>query len=130
MEKNEIKKKRNEIMTLRYEKYDMCPVNATLDIIGGKWKPRILYLISCDVNRFGKLLKLIPDCSKRMLTANLRELEADGIINRKVFAEVPPKVIYSLTEVGETLHPIFNSMSEWGMKHILEPKFKNQSNSK
>ena len=114
-------------MTLRYEKYNMCPVNATLDIIGGKWKPRILYLISCDVNRFGKLLKLIPDCSKRMLTANLRELEADGIINRKVFAEVPPKVIYSLTEVGETLHPIFNSMSEWGMKYILEPKFEKHS---
>ena len=127
MKKDEKKLDRFEIMTQRYEKYGACPVNAMLDVIGGKWKPRILYLISCDVNRFGKMLKMIPSCSKRMLTANLRELEADGIINRKVFAEVPPKVIYSLTEVGETLHPIFNSMSEWGMKYVLNPQFENGS---
>jgi len=125
MKKNEIKSERSEIMTHRFEKYGICPVNAMLDVIGGKWKPRILYLISCDVNRFGKLLKMTPACSKRMLTSNLRELEADGIINRKVFAEVPPKVIYSLTEVGETLHPIFNSMSDWGMKYVLDSKFEN-----
>ncbi|RUT79059.1 transcriptional regulator [Ancylomarina longa] len=110
-------------MSARYEKYGICPVNATLNLIGGKWKTRILYLISSDVNRFGQILKLNPECSKRILTVNLRELEADGVINRKVYPVVPPKVIYSLTELGETLHPLFNSMSEWGMKHILEPQF-------
>jgi DNA-binding HxlR family transcriptional regulator len=65
---------------------------------------------------------MIPGCSKRMMTKQLRELESDGLINRKVFAEVPPKVIYSLTEMGESLRPIFRELSRWGRENILEPK--------
>lgn len=109
-------------MVKQIEKYGGCPVSATLKVIGGKWKPLILYFISVDVNRFGQLQRMIPGCSKRMMTTQLRELEKDGIINRKVFAQVPPKVIYSLTERGESLRPIFKELSKWGIKNVLEKK--------
>ena len=115
-----------EQFSQRFKKHKTCPVNATLDVLGGKWKLRIIILIAYGVNRFGQMLRHTPGCSKRMLTSNLRELEKDGIINRKVFAEVPPKVIYSLTEVGETLFPVLNAMSEWGLKHVLDSKEENQ----
>lgn len=124
MEKNS---KRFDNMVEQIKKYGGCPVSATLKIVGGKWKPLILYFISVDVNRFGQLQKMIPDCSKRMMTTQLRELETDGIINRKVFAEVPPKVIYSLTEKGESLRPIFRELSKWGIKNALEPKLEKEN---
>ncbi|MCB9338581.1 MAG: helix-turn-helix transcriptional regulator [Lewinellaceae bacterium] len=108
-------------MVEQVKKYGGCPVSSTLKLFGGKWKPLILYFISVDVNRFGQLQSMIPDCSKRMMTKQLRELESDGLINRKVFAEVPPKVIYSLTEKGESLRPIFRELSKWGIKNVLEP---------
>lgn len=126
MEKFEINSKRFDSMVKQVEKYGGCPVSSALKIIGGKWKPLILYFISVDVNRFGQLQKMIPDCSKRMMTKQLRELEKDGLLSRKVFAEVPPKVIYSLTEKGETLRPIFKELSKWGIKNILEPKLKKE----
>ncbi|MCB9304485.1 MAG: helix-turn-helix transcriptional regulator [Lewinellaceae bacterium] len=109
-------------MVEQVKKYGGCPVSSTLKVFGGKWKPLILYFISVDVNRFGQLQRMIPDCSKRMMTKQLRELESDGLINRKVFAEVPPKVIYSLTEKGESLRAIFRELSKWGIKNVLEPK--------
>ncbi|MDX5326065.1 MAG: helix-turn-helix transcriptional regulator [Bacteroidota bacterium] len=127
MKKVEIKSERFDEMVETVKKYGGCPVSATLKIIGGKWKPLILYFISVDVNRFGLLQRMIPGCSKRMMTAHLRELERDGIIDRKVFAEVPPKVIYSLTDRGETLRPIFRELSKWGKEHVLEPKMKRDS---
>lgn len=122
MKKIEINSERFEDMVKTIEKYGGCPVSATLKVIGGKWKPLILYFISVDVNRFGQLQRMMPACSKRMMTTQLRELEKDGILNRKVFAEVPPKVIYSLTEKGEHLRPIFKNLSKWGIENILEPK--------
>lgn len=109
-------------MVEQIKKYGGCPVSATLKVFGGKWKPLILYFISVDVNRFGQLQRMIPDCSKRTMTAQLRELEHDGLINREVFAEIPPKVIYSLTEKGESLKPVFRELSKWGVVNILEPK--------
>lgn len=109
-------------MVENIKKYGGCPVSATLKIIGGKWKPLILYFISVDVNRFGQLQRMIPACSKRMMTTQLRELEDDGIIHREVFAEVPPKVIYTLTEKGESLRPLFSELSKWGITHVLEPR--------
>ncbi len=127
MEQVEINSDRFANMVEQIERYGGCPVSATLKIIGGKWKPLILYFISVDVNRFGKLQKMMPGCSKRMMTTQLRELESDGVINRKVFAEVPPKVIYSLTEKGESLRPIFGELSKWGIKNVLEPRLNNQS---
>ena len=125
MEKVEISSKRFDNMVEQIKKYGACPVSSTLKVIGGKWKPLILYFISVDVNRFGQLQRMIPACSKRMMTTQLRELEKDEIINRKVFAQVPPKVIYSLTEKGESLRPIFRELSKWGVKNILEPKVEN-----
>jgi DNA-binding HxlR family transcriptional regulator len=122
MEKVEIKSERFDELVANIKKYGGCPVSATLKIIGGKWKPLILYFISVDVNRFGQLQRMMPACSKRMMTTQLRELEADGIVHREVFAEVPPKVIYTLTEKGESLRPLFSELSKWGIKNILEPR--------
>ena len=124
MEKVEINSERFDNMVENIKKYGGCPVSATLKLIGGKWKPLILYFISVDVNRFGLLQRMMPDCSKRMMTTQLRELEKDGLINRKVFAEVPPKVTYTLTEKGESLRPLFGELSKWGVKNVLEPKLK------
>jgi DNA-binding HxlR family transcriptional regulator len=128
MEKVEINSERFDKMVENIKKYGGCPVSATLKIIGGKWKPLILYFISVDVNRFGQLQRMMPGCSKRMMTTQLRELEDDGIIHREVFAEVPPKVIYTLTEKGESLRPLFSELSKWGIKNVLEPKLKEKKN--
>ena len=95
-----------------------CPVTYCLQIIGGKWKPVILYLLSNGVNRFGVMRRAIAGISKQMLTKQLRELEADGVVHRAVFAEVPPRVEYSLTEKGESLLPVVAAMEEWGEKFI------------
>jgi DNA-binding HxlR family transcriptional regulator len=94
-----------------------CPVNLTADVIGGKWKPLVIYYLEEKTRRFGELQKLIPGMTKKMLTQHLRELERDGVISRKVYAEVPPKVEYSLTHHGESLKPILKLMSAWGNKH-------------
>lgn len=124
MEKLEINSERFGNMVENIKKYGGCPVSATLKIIGGKWKPLILYFISVDVNRFGQLQRMMPDCSKRMMTVQLRELEYDGLVHREVFAEVPPKVIYTLTNKGESLRPLFSVLSKWGIENVLEPKMK------
>ncbi len=94
-----------------------CPVKLTTDIIGGKWKPSILFFLENGTRRFGELQKLIPVMTKKTLTQHLRELEYHGIIHRKVYAQVPPKVEYSLTKHGESLKPILKLMSAWGSKH-------------
>jgi DNA-binding HxlR family transcriptional regulator len=101
-------------MTKNCSTISSCPVEETLNVIGGKWKPMIIYLIATDVRRFGELSRLVNGISKRMLTAQLRELEEDKIIHRKVYAEVPPRVDYSLTEVGQSLMPVIHLMYQWG----------------
>jgi DNA-binding HxlR family transcriptional regulator len=94
-----------------------CPVKLTTDIIGGKWKPLILFYLEGRTRRFSELKRLIPQLTKKMLTQHLRELERDEIIRRKVYPEVPPRVEYSLTRHGETLKPILKLMSAWGNRH-------------
>jgi DNA-binding HxlR family transcriptional regulator len=94
-----------------------CPVKLTADIIGGKWKPMILFYLEGGTLRFGELRKLIPNMTKKMLTQHLRELERDEIVHRRVYAEVPPKVEYSLTKHGQSLKPILKLMSAWGTEH-------------
>ena len=96
-----------------------CPVTKCLEIIGGKWKTIIIYLISLEINRFGQLQRSCKGISKQMLTKQLRELEKDGIINRKIFAEIPPRVEYSVTPKGETLFPILESMKNWGLENNI-----------
>ena len=97
-------------------KFD-CPVQLTSEVIGGKWKPMILYYLESGSHRFSELQRLIPSATKKMLTKHLRELERDEVINRKVFAQVPPRVQYSLTRHGQSLRPILMSMSAWGKRH-------------
>jgi len=97
-----------------------CPVKATMEIIGGKWKPIILYYLKDGLKRFGELQRLIPHITKKMLTQQLRELERDEIIERKVYHQVPPKVEYSLSEYGKSLKPVLELMATWGNKHRLK----------
>jgi DNA-binding HxlR family transcriptional regulator len=94
-----------------------CPVLLTTSVIGGKWKPLILFYLQGRTRRFSELNRLIPGSTKKMLTQQLRELERDAIINRKVYAQVPPRVEYSMTRHGESLRPVLRSMSAWGKKH-------------
>ncbi|WP_110112680.1 helix-turn-helix domain-containing protein [Bacillus sp. CGMCC 1.16541] len=94
-----------------------CPVEATLDIIGGKWKSVILYHLTDQTLRFNELKRLVPGITQRMLTLQLRELERDGIVHREVYKEVPPKVEYCLTEFGQTLIPIIQLMLKWGIEN-------------
>ncbi len=95
-----------------------CPVTYCLQMIGGKWKPVILYLLSNGLDRFGVMRRAIDGISKQMLTKQLRELERDGIISRTVFAEVPPRVEYALTKKGESLLPVIQAMKTWGEPFI------------
>jgi DNA-binding HxlR family transcriptional regulator len=95
-----------------------CPVEAALEFIGGKWKGVILYhLIKDKTLRFGELRKRLPDVTQRMLTKQLRELEACGVLHREVYPEVPPKVEYSLTDHGATLVPVIRALELWGNKY-------------
>jgi DNA-binding HxlR family transcriptional regulator len=95
-----------------------CPVEAALDLIGGKWKGVVLYhLLKDDTLRFGELKKRLTTVTQRMLTRQLRELEIDGVVHRKVFAEVPPKVEYSLTAKGRSLREIVKALEQWGRTH-------------
>ena len=96
----------------------ICEMEVTLKMIGGKYKPPIIeYLIKEGTKRFNELMRYLSGISQRTLTTQLRELEQDGLIKRTVYAEIPPKVEYSLTERGQSLIPILDSMCEWGDRH-------------
>jgi len=97
-----------------------CPVTHCLNIIGGKWKPVMIHLLRKECNRFSMLQRAIPVISKQMLTQQLREMEEDGIIERKIFAEIPPRVEYYITEYGQSLFPVIDAMSNWGLKGIKQ----------
>ncbi len=96
------------------QKAPVCPVEVTLSIVGGKWKLQIVYCLLSGTKRFGQLRRLIPGATQQMLTLQLRELEQAGIIHRQVYAQVPPKVEYSLTESGRSLEPIVHQVHAWG----------------
>lgn len=95
-----------------------CAVEATADIIGGKWKAVILYYLFQSPKRFNELRRLLPEVTQRMLTLQLRELEQDGIVHREIYKEVPPRVEYSLTEFGTSLGPIIIQMLDWGEQYM------------
>jgi DNA-binding HxlR family transcriptional regulator len=91
-----------------------CPVEITLSLLGNKWKVLILKELFSGTKRFGELARRIPGVSQKMLTQQLRLMEGDNLVQRKVFAEVPPRVEYSLTEIGRSLSPILDAMHQWG----------------
>lgn len=99
-----------------------CPITAMLELIGGKWKPIILYNLTSGTRRFGQIDVRIPGISRKVLTEQLRELEEDGLISRKQYNEIPPRVEYSLTELGKSLSPVFKEMAIWGKEHVLEKR--------
>jgi DNA-binding HxlR family transcriptional regulator len=99
------------------KKLSHCPVEVTLHVIGGRWKAVILWYLKDGLRRFGELRRLMPRMTQKMLTQQLRELERDGLVYRKVYAQVPPKVEYSITDHGRSLTPILDSMCKWGMEH-------------
>lgn len=96
----------------------ICPSDIFLQVIKGKCKTTLIVLIKKNRNRFSEMKKTLPTISERMLAKQLDELEKDGIITRKVFAEVPLRVEYYLTEYGESLYPIVNEMRKWGYRHL------------
>jgi DNA-binding HxlR family transcriptional regulator len=97
-----------------------CPITNAMNIIGGKWKPIIIYLLSNGNLRFGKLIMFMPAISRKVLTDQLRELEADGLIIREKFAEIPPRVEYSLTQNAKDLIPLLNNLADWSKKMTRE----------
>jgi DNA-binding HxlR family transcriptional regulator len=93
-----------------------CAVEATLSVIGGVWKPVVVFHLLDGTLRFNALCRVIPSATPRMITLQLRELEADGIVTRTVYPEVPPKVEYALTDLGRSLAPVLLSMRDWGQR--------------
>lgn len=97
-----------------------CPMEATLSLIGGKYKALIMWRLTDKTLRFSQIQRLIPQATPKMLTQQLRELETDSLIVRKVYPVVPPKTEYSLSEKGKTLVPILNAMCDWGRDYLKE----------
>ncbi|GAB3655778.1 helix-turn-helix domain-containing protein [Echinicola sediminis] len=95
-----------------------CPSDAFLQVIKGKCKTTLIMLIKKDRNRFSEMKRTLPTISERMIAKQLDELEKDGIISRKIFPEVPPRVEYYLTDYGETLYPLVRAIRKWGYKHL------------
>ena len=96
----------------------LCPVQTTIDVIGGKWKPGIVFRLQNGTYRFSALKREMPWISERVLIRQLKELEADGIVTRKDYREVPPRVEYSLSDYGETLRPLLKEVAAWGETHL------------
>jgi DNA-binding HxlR family transcriptional regulator len=110
MQKNQVA---GQMMVYREKEYK-CPMDVTLAVVGGKWKASILWHLSQETLRFSDLQRVFSDTTRKMLTQQLRELEADGLVHRKVYPQVPPKVEYSLTDQGRSIYPILEMMCDWG----------------
>jgi DNA-binding HxlR family transcriptional regulator len=107
-------------MNRTHDKEFDCPIQAIVDLVGGKWKLSILYQLFQGTRRYGELKRLVPKATERMLTLQLRELEASGIVQRTVYPEVPPKVEYSLTELGLSLKPVLQTMLDWSETYLQQ----------
>lgn len=109
---------------------ELCRVDDALGILVGKWKPIILlHLLHSGTSRFNELKRNMPGITQKMLTQQLRDLEEEDIIMRRVYPQVPPKVEYSITEYGRSLEPILEAMHDWGTKHILHKSEKRKQHS-
>ena len=105
------------MVTYNNKNYE-CPLEMTIDLIGGKWKVLLLWHLSGGVVRFNEFNRIFPGVSAKMLTQQLRDLEKNGFIHREVYPQVPPKVEYTLTDLGRTIIPILQEMNKWGAAHI------------
>lgn len=103
-----------------------CPVEATIELIGGKYKSVILWHLTDNVKRFGELKRLLPRATEKMLAQQLRDLERDGLIIRTVYPVVPPKVEYSLSDLGRTIIPVLDAMCSWGEGYLASLKEKDR----
>src|ERR1700761_8615358 len=103
----------------RYAQACDCPITAAINVIGGKWKPIIIWILMSGPQRFGELHKTIPGIALKVLSRHLKELEADGIINRKAYPEIPPKVEYSLTPKGASLLQIMDLLAQWSRDNVM-----------
>lgn len=105
-------------MGFTYEGAYVCPVETSMEVLGGKWKPRILWKLTRDGKlRYAQIKRDLGGITPKMLTQQLRELERDGLIVRKVYPEVPPRVEYSLSDFGNTLRPVLHTLAAWGVDH-------------
>lgn len=104
----------------KYAVAEECPISASIQVIGGKWKPVIIWLLMQETLRFGELHKRIEGIALKVLSRQLKELAKDGIVIRKAYAEVPPRVEYSLSEKGKSLSGIMNDLADWSKNNILE----------
>jgi DNA-binding HxlR family transcriptional regulator len=105
-------------MGFTYEGAYVCPVETSMEVLGGKWKPRILWKLTRDGTlRYAQIKRDLGGITPKMLTQQLRELERDGLIVRKVYPEVPPRVEYSLSDFGNTLRPVLHTLAAWGVDH-------------
>lgn len=95
-----------------------CGLDAAVDVVGGKWKPLVLWALSVAPRRYGELRREIEGISEKVLIAQLRELERDGLVHRQVHEQVPPKVVYSLTPMGQTLYGALEPLGDWGEEHM------------
>ena len=100
-----------------HEEQPICPVETTLALISNRWKVLILRDLFTGTKRFSELKKSLTGISQKVLTANLKDMEADGLLTRKAYPEVPPRVEYTLTEMGESLRPVLGAMFDWGMDY-------------
>ena len=105
---------------------DPCPVEATVSVLSGKWKPQILFHLLQGTRRFGELRKRLPQITPHLLSIHLRDLERAGVVSRHAYAEIPPRVEYSLTEFGRSLEPILLMMVQWG-EHYLNNQGRTES---
>ncbi|WP_217605784.1 helix-turn-helix domain-containing protein [Chitinophaga sp. GbtcB8] len=99
-----------------------CPVQATIGVLSGKWKLLLLFQLRNGEKRFGELGRALPGITPATLTSQLRELEEDGIVQRKAYAEIPPRVEYTLTEIGQSLLPVIINMEKWGLEYFKQMK--------
>lgn len=106
---------------------DVCPTETALDLIGGKWKGMILYYLCSGTKRFSELQRLIPGITQRMLTKQLRDLEAHEIVYRQVYPQIPPKVEYSLTPLGQNLEQVILELEKWGTDYLSAYKLSHKN---
>jgi DNA-binding HxlR family transcriptional regulator len=102
------------------DEHASCPAETAISLLGSKWKLLILRELFKGMRRFGELSRSVPGISQKMLTQQLRQMEEDGLVSRKIYPEVPPRVEYSLTDIGTSLKPVLDAMHKWGTKYVMQ----------